>query len=35
MEDKNSNEYDIENKEWLESFNYVLQNETPDRVNEL
>ena len=27
--------YETENKEWLDSFEYILQNETPDRVNEL
>ena len=27
--------YETENKEWLSSFEYILQNESPERVNEL
>ncbi len=34
-ESKNNKQYEIENREWLESLRYVLKNEPEERVQEL
>ncbi len=35
MTDKRNNTYEVENKEWLDSIDYIIKNESSERVDEL